>query len=131
MMTMIHKASFYIFGAIIALATLTGCGRGSKFDRQKWAYTDGLEYSLRNNIVDDLMKNHHIKGLTYKQVIDSLGSPQRRDSLKFTYQILDNSFEYQRKKPIHKKSLIVYFGKDSIANRFEVYEFIEKKKDKK
>lgn len=131
MSKMAHKAVFYIFLAMAGLTTLTACNNSSKFDRKKWAYTDGLEYPLRDDIVDDLMQNHHIKGLTFDQVIDSLGSPQRRDPLKFTYQLLDNSFQYQLKKPVHKKSLIVYFSKDSVANRFEIYEFTAKEKKKK
>ncbi len=97
---MVHKASFYILLGITGFATLTGCNRSSEFTRQKWASTDGLEYPMRDQVLEDLMANHHIKGLTFDQVIDSLGSPQRRDSLKFTYQILDNSFQFGRKKPV-------------------------------
>ncbi|MFD2148383.1 hypothetical protein [Mucilaginibacter antarcticus] len=72
---MVYKASVYILLGMIGFATLTGCNDNSKFDRKKWAYSDGLEYPMRDNILDDLMANHHIKGLTFDQVIDSLGSP--------------------------------------------------------
>ena len=113
---------------MLLMVALTSCHlSGSKFDRQKWSYGDGLDYPLRNDIVDDLMKNHHIKGLTYRQVIDSLGSPQRRDSLQFTYQIQDNSYGFNRKKPAHKKNLIVHFNKDSVVVKFEIYEHTDKK----
>jgi outer membrane protein assembly factor BamE (lipoprotein component of BamABCDE complex) len=125
---MIKKFSLQILIWIIAIAALTSCGSGSKFDRQKWHYGNGLDFPLRNDILEDLLQNHHIKGLNYRQVIDSLGSPQRRDSLKFTYQILDNSYEFGRKSPIHKKNLIIYFNKDSIAVRTEVYDHTDKKK---
>jgi outer membrane protein assembly factor BamE (lipoprotein component of BamABCDE complex) len=107
-----------------------GCGN-HKFDRQRWSYGDGLDYPMRNDIVEDLMANHHIKGLTYRQVIDSLGSPQRRDSLKFTYQVVDNSYNYGKKQPVHHKNLIVYFSKDSVVTRFEIYDHTEKPKKKK
>jgi outer membrane protein assembly factor BamE (lipoprotein component of BamABCDE complex) len=127
---MMHRLSIHILTGLIAFAALAGCGNGSKFDRKKWSYGDGLEYPLRDDIVDDLMKNHHIKGLTFDQVIDSLGSPQRRDSLKFTYQILDNSFEFAQKGPIRKKNLIVYFNKDSVAVKFEISDHTEKEKPK-
>jgi outer membrane protein assembly factor BamE (lipoprotein component of BamABCDE complex) len=110
---------------------MAGCGN-KKFDRQKWSYGDGLDYPMRDDIVDDLMANHHIKGLTYRQVIDSLGSPQRREPLKFTYQVIDNSFNYNaKKKEVRKKNLIVYFGKDSVVTRFEIYDHTEKPKKKK
>jgi outer membrane protein assembly factor BamE (lipoprotein component of BamABCDE complex) len=125
---MLHKAYSYIFIGLVGFAVFTGCSNRSKFDRQKWSYGDGLEYPLRDEVLEDLMANHHIKGLTLDQVIDSLGAPQRRDSLKFTYQILDNSFEFGQKNPIYKKNLVVYFNKDSVATKFEISEYKEKKK---
>lgn len=127
---MIKKSFLQIPLVLLAFMAITGCGNGSRFDRQKWSYGDGLDYPLRNEILDDLLKNHHIKGLNYRQIIDSLGSPQRRDSLKFTYQIQDDSYEFTRKKPAHKKNLIVYFSKDSIAVRTEVYDHTDKEKKK-
>jgi outer membrane protein assembly factor BamE (lipoprotein component of BamABCDE complex) len=127
---MITKVSFRLLTVIFLVLAIAGC-TNSKFDREKWSYGDGLDYPLRNDIVADLMANHHIKGLNYRQVIDSLGSPQRRDSLKFTYQIIDNSYNYGKKQPVHKKNLIVYFNKDSIAVKFEIYEHTEKEKKKK
>lgn len=105
----------------------TGCNNASKFDRQKWSYGDGLDYPLRDDIINDLVKNHHIKGLTYHQVIDSLGAPQQRDTLQVAYQILDNSYSYSRKKPVRKKNLILYFSKDSVVTRFEIYDHTNKK----
>jgi outer membrane protein assembly factor BamE (lipoprotein component of BamABCDE complex) len=111
----------------ILFLTASGCHRSDKFDRQKWSYGDGLEYPQRNDLVDDLVKNHHLKGLTYRQVIDSLGRPQSRDTLILSYQIMDNSYEYNRKKPIHKKNLILYFSKDSVVTRIEVYDHANKK----
>jgi outer membrane protein assembly factor BamE (lipoprotein component of BamABCDE complex) len=127
---MITKVSFRLLTGIFLVIAMAGCGN-SKFDREKWSYGDGLDYPLRNDIVEDLMANHHIKGLNYRQIIDSLGSPQRRDSLKFTYQIIDNSYNYGKKQPVHKKNLIVYFNRDSVAVKFEIYEHTEKEKKKK
>jgi len=126
---MIKKSSLQILFCLLTIAVFTGCAH-NKFTRANWDYGDGLDFPLRNEILDDLLQNHHIKGLNYRQVIDSLGSPQRRDSLKFTYQILDNSYEFGRKAPVHKKSLIVYFSKDSIAVRAEVYEHTDSEKKK-
>jgi outer membrane protein assembly factor BamE (lipoprotein component of BamABCDE complex) len=128
---MATKVSFKVLAGILLVVAMAGCGN-HKFDRQKWSYGDGLDYPMRNDIVDDLMANHHLKGLNYRQLIDSLGSPQRRDSLKFTYQVIDNSFNYNaNKKEVHHKNLIVYFSKDSIVTRFEIYDHTEKPKKKK
>jgi outer membrane protein assembly factor BamE (lipoprotein component of BamABCDE complex) len=127
---MATKVSLRVLTGACLVILMAGCGN-SKFDREKWSYGDGLDYPMRNDIVDDLMANHHIKGLNYRQVIDSLGSPQRRDPLKFTYQIIDNSYNYGKKQPVHKKNLIVYFSKDSVVTRFEIYDHTEKPKKKK
>jgi hypothetical protein len=107
--------------------TVSSCKNSRKFDRQKWNYGDGLDYPLRNEIVDDLLKTHQFKGMTYRQVIDTLGGPQHRDTLQLSYQIIDNSSEYNRKKPIHKKNLILYFNKDSVVVKAEIYDHTNKK----
>jgi hypothetical protein len=127
---MIRQVFFKVTACIALVIAITGCG-GGKFDRQKWSYGDGLDYPLRDEILNDLVTNHHIKGLNYRQVIDSLGSPQRRDSLQFTYQIFDDTYQYSRKKPAHKKNLILYFNKDSVVTRFEIYDHTDKEKKKK
>lgn len=127
---MATKVSLRVLTGACLVILMASCGN-KKFDREKWSYGDGLDYPMRDDIVDDLMANHHIKGLTYRQVIDSLGSPQRRDSLMFTYQIIDNSYNYGKKHPIRKKNLIVYFSKDSVVTRFEIYDHTEPVKKKK
>jgi hypothetical protein len=127
---MTKKLLFQFSICLFAVITVTGCSSNSKFDRQKWSYGDGLDYPFRDEILNDLVTNHHIKGLNYRQTIDSLGSPQRRDSLQFTYQIIDDSYAFARKKPAHRKNLIVYFSKDSIVTRFEVYDHTDKEKKK-
>lgn len=123
---MIKKLFFQTLICLLFSIVITGCNT-KKFDRQQWSYGDGLDYPLRDGIVNDLVKNHKLKGLTYRQVIDSLGAPQKRDTLLLSYQIIDNSFDYIRKQPIHKKNLILYFSKDSVVTKFEIYDHTNKK----
>jgi hypothetical protein len=118
-----YKAVFICLLFVVA----TGCKRDQKFDRQKWAYGDGMDFPLRDEIVNDLVQNHHLKGLNYRQVIDSLGDPQQRDVLQVSYQVLDNTADFNRKKPAHIKSLILYFSKDSVVTRAEIEEHNNKK----
>ena len=90
-----------------------------------WSYGDGLEYPSRKAILDDLLANHKIKGLNHYQVIQLLGSPQSRDTAKFkySYQIEDTGFKYNpKKKPVYVKNLVLYFSKDSIVTKTEVFE---------
>lgn len=112
---------------LLFIVALTGCDPHKKFNREQWNYGDGLEFPLRNEIVDDLVKNHQLKGLNYGQVIDTLGIPQKRDSLLLAYQILDNSSDFSRKKPAHIKSLVLHFSKDSVVVKAEIKEYDNKK----
>ncbi|MDB5002123.1 MAG: hypothetical protein JWQ34_348 [Mucilaginibacter sp.] len=127
---MIKRSFLQIPICLLAFMAITGCSNASKFDRKKWIYGDGLEYPLRDEIVNDLVKNHQLKGLTFRQILDSLGRPQHWDTLQLSYQILDNSFEFARKKPIHKKNLVISFSKDSVAVKAEIYEHTDKEKKK-
>ena len=124
---MIKKPFLKTLICLALFIIVSSCANSKKFDRQKWSYGDGLNYPLRDNIVNDLLKTHQLKGMTYRQVIDTLGGPQRRDTLQLSYQIIDNSSEYSRKKPIHKKNLILYFNKDSVVVKAEMYDHTNKK----
>jgi outer membrane protein assembly factor BamE (lipoprotein component of BamABCDE complex) len=124
---MIKKPFLKTLICLALFIIVSSCSNSKKFDRQKWSYGDGLNYPLRDNIVDNLLKTHLLKGMAYRQVIDTLGSPQNRDTLQLSYQIIDNSSEYNRKKPIHKKNLILYFNKDSVVVKAEVYDHTNKK----
>ena len=62
-----------------------------KFDKSRWIKfndSDGGEYPYRNRMLNDLVKNHKLKGLTYRQLIDSLGSPTNLD-------VLDGTVSYE------------------------------------
>ena len=50
-------------------------GVNDKFDKSKWITKDDKDYSMRKSILNDLVSHHQLKGLTYKQLIDSLGEP--------------------------------------------------------
>ncbi len=105
---------------LLASALISGCHQTQKFDREKWNSGDGLDYPMRDDIVDDLVQNHKLKGLKYWGVIHLLKYPQSRDSVSFSYQIIStytNTFKHN-----HVKNLVLYMGKDSIINRVEIYD---------
>jgi hypothetical protein len=112
-----NKVWLIYFFAVIAIS---GCHQMQKFDREKWNSGDGLDYPMRDDIVDDLVQNHKLKGLKYWGVIHLLKYPQSRDSVSFSYQIIStytNTFKHN-----HIKNLVLYMGKDSIISRVAIYD---------
>ncbi len=122
---MLKRSLFILTLTALVFAGITSCNRKQKFTRELWTYGDGLEFPSRTMILDDLMANHKIKGLTHYEVIQLLGSPQFRDTanFKYAYQIEDTGFKYNpKKKPVYIKNLVLYFSKDSIVTKTEIYE---------
>jgi outer membrane protein assembly factor BamE (lipoprotein component of BamABCDE complex) len=122
---MFKKPLFILTLTGLVFICITSCNRQQKFTREKWSYGDGLEYPSRKAILDDLLANHKIKGLNHYQVIQLLGSPQYKDTanFKYSYQIEDTGFKYNPKKDsVYIKNLVLYFSKDSIVTKTEIFE---------
>ena len=116
--------------AALTFMSVAGCNNQQEFTRELWHYGDGLDFPSRKAILDDLLANHKIVGLNHYQVIQLLGSPQDKDTVKFkySYQIEDTGTKYNpKKKPIYTKNLVLYFNKDSIVTKKEVIENIAKR----
>lgn len=121
---------YLIIAAILIIAASglpVGCNDSSrnniKFDKAKWSTAGDLElYPYREQMLNDLVTHHQIKGLTYKQLIDSLGQPQNYQDLvdSIRYDIVVN-FGYL--DPKSGKYLAIGFNKDSIATGFKVVEW--------
>ena len=124
---MMLKRPIYLF-AIVALvvATVAGCGkRKREFTREAWSFGDGLVYPNREVILDDLLAKNKLVGLNHYQVIQLLGTPQDKDTVKFrySYQIVNDGVDYNPKKnPVYRKDLLLYFSKDSVVTKKEVVE---------
>ena len=122
---MFKKSLFILTLTALVFAGITSCNRQQEFTREKWSYGDGLDYPSRKAVLDDLLANHKIVGLNHYQVIQLLGSPQYRDtaSFKYSYQIEDTGIKYNpKKKPVYIKNLVLYFSKDSIVTKTDIYE---------
>jgi hypothetical protein len=105
---------------------VTGCHTSEPFTTEKWMKGDGLQFPLRDDIMDDLLKNHKLKGMNYHEVTHLLSDPDGRDSVSFYYQIIE-TFNNMHQHD-HTKNLVFYMGKDSIITRFEIYDKKFKKK---
>ena len=74
-------------------------------------------------MIDDLITNHKFIGLTYKQLIDSLGEPETdvNDSGKFLYYDIITDFGGDI-DPVYSKTLKIHLDKDSVVTSYKIEE---------
>ena len=80
-------------------------------------------YPNRDKMLNDLIKNHKLKGLTYRQLVEQIGEPEQNvsgDSNTVYYNIVtDYGHDID---PIYSKTLQLGFDKDSIIIDFKIIE---------
>lgn len=96
----------------------------SKFNKEDWCKIEDLQlHPNRVKMLDDLLKNNTLKGLTVSQLIDKLGHPDFNtppDSNKIYYNIVT---EYGLDiDPFYSKNLIFTYSHDSIITNFIIDE---------
>lgn len=116
---------FLVTSVYSAICGLLICCHGPesknvKFNKAQWdSVGDLMSFPLRETMLNDLITHHQIKGLTYKQLIDSLGRPANYsdsgDSIR--YDIVVNYGSLDPKSGIY---LAMGFNKDSVATGFKV-----------
>ena len=115
--------SIFLLLCVLLITALTGCSKKQKFTKEFWREGDGITYSKRKLIYEDLLANYKLKGMHYKDVVRLLGKPDATDSLKASYQIINTDSEYNPKKDsIYRMNLEFYFSKDSAVTRTAIYE---------
>lgn len=73
----------------------------------------------RKSMLDDVIKNHAIKGRSYRQIVELLGEEESEANKLYYNIITDYGWDID---PIYLKSLVITFDKDSIATGFEIKE---------
>ena len=113
--------------ALVASAWSIGCnnlkGNRTKFNKVQWDSTGDLRsHPYREDMLKDLVEHHQIKGLTYHQLIDSLGEPENYGDAKDSiyYDIVVN---YGYLDPKSGTYLAIGLNKDSIATGFKIVEW--------
>jgi hypothetical protein len=120
------KLNFKRFFFMIILGiVMISCNK--RFDKTEWISGDGIEnYPHRINMINDLLTNYKLKGLTYNQLIDLIGKPQsniQNDSNWIYYPIKIN---YKNDiDPIYTKYLVFKLSMDSVVIDYKINEWIK------
>ena len=109
---------------ISVLIMLFSCNNDIKFEKVKWLKIDDMEYPYRKSMLHDLVNNHNLKGLSYKQLTEIIGEQQKNlvgDRSEIYYSILT---EYNRDiDPVHTITLVFKLDKDSIVIEYRIDEW--------
>ena len=109
---------------------LTSCDQSIPFDKDGWQKKFDGDYPKRDAMVQDLLDNHQLTGLTKSEVIDLLGDedhvqleerPKRPDQNYMSYQVLED-FGWDI-DPVHTKYLFLYLNQDSVVHKTELMEW--------
>lgn len=72
------KQHFILYFILVALTLFVSCKNEKKFNKNEWVTKNDIGvYEYRNDMVKDLILNHKLKDLTYKQLVEKLGSPRQ------------------------------------------------------
>lgn len=101
---------------------LVSCkARELEFDRSKWNTVEDGFYTYREQIVNDLIHNHLKKGMSYRELIELVGNPEKNQmEEKHTvgYEIMeDYAWDID---PVETKTLIIRFTNDSLISDYEI-----------
>jgi len=104
---------------------LTGCDRSIPFEKDGWQKRSDFIYPLRDAMVQDLIGNHQLIGLTTRQVRDLLGDADHTELGEkpncVTYKVLlDFGWDID---PVHTKDLVLEFNEDSIVTKVDLLEW--------
>ncbi|MEI9909371.1 MAG: hypothetical protein WDO71_06735 [Bacteroidota bacterium] len=116
------RNSYVILLGMLLMANGCGSKKAIKFEQKKWNETINRSSPSpnRERMLNDLLENHKLVGLTCNELISLLGDPNWNDSASLTYKIVvDFRGDID---PVYTKSLEFYFSKDSVITAFDIIE---------
>ena len=121
MKNLMRKIIVVIF--IFFVVVLPGCS--NKFDKAGWAeQTDVQYYPNRNKMLNDLLTNYKLKGISYTQLTDLLGNPEKNwtgEKGEIFYPIIT---KYGTDiDPVYTKTLIFRLDTDSVVVDYKINEW--------
>jgi len=113
--------------SLIFLATifLTSCNSNEKFDKTKWQEQGDLRiYTHRKYMLNDLTKNNKLIGISYRQLINLIGEPEKANDQEKGIVYYDIETDYGNDiDPIYTKTLQLKLTKDSTVDSFTIKEW--------
>jgi hypothetical protein len=91
------------------------------FDKEKWTVKKENKYVYRNAMVKDLMENRKLHGTKRDSVLNVLGAPNRQDT-GYLFYTVDQRFLANTLFPIHTKTMVIHFRKDSTVEWVKIHE---------
>ncbi len=102
---------------------LFSCKNDIKFEKTSWNQKDDLNYPNREKMLEDLTKNHKLKGMSYSKLIDLLGLPENYSDEEFNTVTYNLVTEYGSDiDPVYIKNLEIKLAKDSIVENYKTVE---------
>jgi hypothetical protein len=92
-----------------------------KFDKVKWVTRNERQYPFRDGMLKDLMANYELHGIKKDSILNLLGPPDRTDSSYLFYTVAQQ-FLGNFTIPLHTKTLVIKFMKDSTLEWRKIHE---------
>ena len=115
----------FVLLVLICLAFLLACNR-MKFNKEKWNGVSDIGFPTiyRKQMLHDLVTNHKWLGLTYKELINYLGSADAVESNAVYYKIIvDYGSDID---PVYTKDLVFTLSIDSVVQKVQIVEWSDK-----
>ena len=102
---------------------IISCTNNIKFDKKKWSYKEDFVYEYREAMLNDLIANYNLNGLTYKQLNNLLGKPEKLKATEKNtiYYTIDEEYGADI-DPVYIKYLKFKIDNDSTVISFKVEE---------
>lgn len=112
---------------IIALLffSIASCNSNKKFDKVKWQEQGDLKiYTYRKSMLKDLTKNYKLTGLSYRQLINLIGEPEKYSDKEKDMVYYEIETDYGNDiDPVYTKTLQLKLTKDSTVESFIIKEW--------
>lgn len=113
-----------IVALFLILFVFTACKNEIPFEKSLWIYKIDNSYPYRKNMLNDLISNEKLIGISINQLIEKIGNPEQyvnNDSNKITYDIV-TEYGLLNIDPNYIKQLHFFYNNDSLIIEFKINE---------